>query len=414
MKKRMRSERGTRLLAVLAGAIPLAAGCAAAPVSYGPGVSWTVPMTAPLAAEAIVIPATVHGQGPYLFVIDPDAQASLIDRGVAEALGLYTGPDSWVGFLEAQDRVVRRRPYEVLWFRSGDLSLENVVMYSAPAGTLYAGGRPVQGVLGRDVLSTTIVLDVDRDAGVVRLALTGHQAPLAAAVRIPGQRISVDGPERKVVIPARVGDAEVDLAVTLSAAQTAVWSSAGRGASSGDPARRAAVVVDDLPAAELTLGGDRDWRVRRGLLDGVLGQDYLARYRVRFDGDQHDLWLAPRDHDLGAGAAARIGRWGDTFRHCAALGCVEVAFVADGLAVMPTAEAPASRFDVVLEALDASGAPLGRPLLRASIGDGARVVLAAAELSAWPGAARFRVVDASPHGSPCGEAACFVALTGAD
>jgi hypothetical protein len=69
---------------------------AATPVSYRSGTNWTIPMVGPLDNGRIIVPVTIHGRGPYLFALDPSA-LSLIDRGVAEELGLYSqGVLGWV------------------------------------------------------------------------------------------------------------------------------------------------------------------------------------------------------------------------------------------------------------------------------------------------------------------------------
>jgi hypothetical protein len=380
------------------GVLALGAGCAASPpIGYSSGVRWTVPLVDPLDGGALLIPASIHGKGPFLFALDPDAQVSLIDRGVAAELGLYTPPSRWVRFVDERDRTVPRRPYEVLRFEAGDLRVENVVMYSAPAGSLRGDGRVVHGVLGRDLLSRTIVIDVDRDRGVVRLALTGHQQPPAEARRVRGWvHKPHDGPVRKLILPVRTeAGTRLALAVDLAARRTAVHERLRERLGAV-----AALHVDGVVAGDVALEPLADRRVRASDYDGVLGQDVLARYRVVFDPDARTLWLAPRAANPAALVSERLARWGDALA-CADVGCVRLRPHGSGERGRTVIErsdgAPASWHHVVLQALDQDGRPLPLPLVRVAVRE-AKAPSTVEELvpAAYRRAAGFRVVDATP------------------
>ena len=70
----------------------LAAGCTVgAPPGFSSGERWTFPLVGPLEDGLLLTPATVHGHGPYLFAIDPDANVSEIDKQVVEDAGLRIG-----------------------------------------------------------------------------------------------------------------------------------------------------------------------------------------------------------------------------------------------------------------------------------------------------------------------------------
>ena len=383
-----------RLLGVV-GISTLCACAAAPPVGYTGGVRWNVPLVAPLDGAELVIPAMVHDQGPFLFLLNPDQQVSLIDRGVADSLKLFTPPDSWKNLANSDDNMIPARPYEVMRWQAGDLSIRNVRMYSVKAGSMWYRGMPLAGVLGTDLLSRTIVLDVDRDRGMVHLSLTGHHVKPNPATRVKGRVHRRRFPIRKVVVPVTLerndGPRQIELAVDLSAQRTAVWNDLL-------PSPDTPLVIGDERVEDLQLDGYSDMRPDAGDYDGILGQDILSRYRVTLDQDRRVLWLAPRPNSLHSMAAERISRWGDTFARCQVLGCVSFAHDASGgLLAKRDPQAPAQAFEVVLEALDAQGQPLPG-LLRTRVDPG-EVTALSDVLANFPGqpAASYRVVDASPH-----------------
>ena len=69
----------------------LAACTVGAPPGFSSGDSWAFPLVGPLEDGVLLVPVTVNGKGPFLFLIDPDAPASSIDEGLAGSLDLYGG-----------------------------------------------------------------------------------------------------------------------------------------------------------------------------------------------------------------------------------------------------------------------------------------------------------------------------------
>jgi len=69
---------------------PVGCGGGGAPSGFSKGDRWTFPLVGPLEDGVLLAPATVHGKGPYLFAIDPDAGISAIDQQVAADAGLTT------------------------------------------------------------------------------------------------------------------------------------------------------------------------------------------------------------------------------------------------------------------------------------------------------------------------------------
>ncbi len=408
--------RRTALAALAAlGVASVTAACGATtPVWYENDdgkTTWTLPLVDPLADAELVVPVFIENKGPYLFLIDPDATRTIIDRGVAEALDLY--PKDYVRLLNQRDKTVPRRVFEVLEFRTGDLRAKKFDVIAAPAGTLGRGQRSLHGIIGSDLLSRTIVVQVDRDAGVVRLSLTGHEQLPAGA-----HAVQADLHRGTLRIAATVqGRREVDLIVNLARRTSSLRRSIMDELDLPvQPVREE--VVDDTgdhvfanARAEVSPLAFNGFRVERASFvnyvdkrepfdityHGELGQNVLSRFQVVVDRNNERLWLAPRNGDLAAGAATRLARWGDAFTRCAATGCAALAFdpTTRSLQVARDPAAPA-RYDVVIEALDAAGNPVPAPLLRATVGDQPVAVPDVAVRAEYAGAVGFRVVDATP------------------
>src|ERR1043165_6055566 len=70
----------------------LLAGCASTGTSgFSKGDHWTFPLVGPLEDGQLVTPATVRGHGPYLFLIDPDANLTVIDKQIVDEAQLLMG-----------------------------------------------------------------------------------------------------------------------------------------------------------------------------------------------------------------------------------------------------------------------------------------------------------------------------------
>ena len=62
-----------------------ATGCSVgAPPGFSSGDRWAFPLVGPLEDGLLITPATVHGHGPYLFAIDPDATVSAVDKNIVD------------------------------------------------------------------------------------------------------------------------------------------------------------------------------------------------------------------------------------------------------------------------------------------------------------------------------------------
>lgn len=280
---------------------------AAKPVYYqGDDTRWEVELIDPERPE-LVVEATVHGAGPYLFILDPDAPRSVMDDQVARDLDLYSD-HRYVRVVNQNDVSVPRKFYEVLALDVGELHVRNVKVLNAPAGSLRVGERQVHGILGADLLSRTIVVGIDRDRGTVSLALTGHAT-------VPANAAHVDGwlHYGSLYVPMRVGGRTLTMQVRLSSAVSTLRSEILRELGRAGAPGSVAIVDETGTALRLEGGGvldvaldsvltesvrfyrHGDQRERFDLTyDGVLGQDILSRYHVVVDRDRKTLHLAPR------------------------------------------------------------------------------------------------------------------------
>jgi hypothetical protein len=413
-----------------------AATCAASRPSFikGSATTWTIPLVGPLENAELVIPVTIEDQGPFLMVIDPGAP-SAIDREIGDRLGIEI-VNLRGRSVNQEDQVVGYRVYRAEGFGPPGMQYYRGLFMGLPRGSYRLANMPVDGLFGD--LGSTLIVDVDRDAGVVRIAYTGHEQAPAGGVRLP-MDVNYGLPTVDSVIHHAGKQVNARLVVDLRQPYSRVWAkvaeqaglafAADRQVQIGDeygtwvgvpaPQEAADVVFSrQLPAEPIAFAEYNDKRRYEDVpFEGVLGQDVLSRHRVLFDQDHEALWLAPRDADLGERAAARISRWPELAR-CAATGCA-VAGIAPPqgelgspkLIVSRAPDAPGSALEIVIQALDAAGKPLPVPLLRASLAAGQDEVSATyLAKSLYATAAAFRVVDASPFPPSCTGESCIVAV----
>ena len=404
------------------------------PVYFKGGKAWTLPLVAPLEHDQLVVPVTINGKGPYLFLVNPMA-TSTIDEGLAKQLDLYhkreAGEGGYIHVQTEEDHLVVRPIYEVQAAQAGDLGLQNFVVLGVPAGSLTFRGQPVYGILGGDLLTITIVIDIDRDGGVLHLALSGHQKLPADLHPVP----SVRQKGLMIVAAAVAGQAAGRFVVDPGTRESRIWPALAKaaGAAFGPPLEHidvtgttvqfpgygAAVklaLVDAGITVEMAFAGLADRRFAQEDFEGMLGESFLSRFRAVIDNDKPVLWLGPRDHDLAARRSERISRWGGPFAACAATGCAEVLAGVDD-ANQPQMEVhrdPALHglgYEVVLEAVSAAGAALPAPMLRVTFAPTVDVVSPRSMDLVAPLAAGavYRVVDASPYFLPCQDGECFTA-----
>jgi hypothetical protein len=294
------------------------------------------------------------------------------------------------------------RVYELETLGSGDLQMDHLKLFSEPGGEQFRG-VPVAGKIANDLLSSTIIVGIDRDRGVLTLALTGHEVRPDGAVSIEGLML-----HGNLVVPILLGDKTIHVVITTGSLFSALWPDLLHGLPPapeplvmGDKqiarAIAPAIRVGDFTATDVMFANFADQRVRRDAFDGTLGIDLLSRYDVLVDDDQGRLWVAPRDTDLVAHAADRISRW-KRFAGCAQAGCAQITLDGSHLTVVPDPAAGPDPYEVVLEAVDAQSKGAGQPF---------GLVLDGEQKLDVPPAAGYRVIDASPfpphctHDGPC-------------
>jgi hypothetical protein len=385
------------------------AGCSVgAPPGFSGGDHWTFPLVGPLEDGLLVTLASVHGHGPYLFAIDPDANVTAVDKGVVEEAGLRTG----IGprRIDETDTGQPRFYAELLDFKIAGLTIERRDAMVFPIGFYDAEGRHIRGVLGRDAIADSMVFGFDRDQGIATLSTAkAFKAPpdaipiryeslssassefvtnvdrQQAAAQGEGQlgmpASSVNPPPRRLAT-AQIGRATFAMHLDLGAATGQLLESRW------DRAHLAPVdarfhLVDEAAtardfaragvASEVTVAGARTFNVtfapyvdkRFGEnVDGTLGLDFFRPYAVYANWDRKTFFLRLRG-DLAATATARLGRWGAAIPACPHPGCVTAALASggSGVAIDVTRDAEAAHralevFLGVTPAVGKTAAPL--------------------------------------------------------
>lgn len=465
----------------------LAAACVVgAPPGFSSGDRWSAPLAAPLEGGPALVPVSINGKGPFLFMIDPDSDVSSIEERIAAALDLYTVQAGDVA--DESDTMRTVRTAEVREITVGTLKVANRVVRLHRNGSFGFNGRPIDGLLGRDVVSDSLILHIDRDRGQMILATQGHLDPPPDAVSAPLRRFN-----DRFLARARIGGEEVEMYLDFAAPASLLWPEVMQKLGLRR-ARVRATLVDHLGTARqvdfggiaptLAVGdaavdnhlilpfGDRRFRPQD--YDGALGENFLSRFLVTVNWHKKRVYLKARQADLGALASERLGRWGATMAKCKTPACVTVSIerpgapappaggvrggapappapgsagsaapappapgsgeptsggeataAADGAATAPAAASPpagapppagpialvATRepwtrdltYEVVLEALNPDGSPIGLPLLLVTFPKGAETITARAGIAPYAAAASFRVVDMSPFPRPCDE-----------
>jgi hypothetical protein len=418
-----------------------------APPGFSKGDSWTFPLVGALENGQLITPVFVQDKGPYLFLIDPDAPVSSLDEGLVDELK----PDHVVltsRYDDEQDTTHPLKVADILDLKIGTLDVHFRSMWVLPVGVFDTAGRRIRGVIGRDIITDGTVFGFDRDAGVAYLTTPkGFTAPEGASTfgfRVLNNRMDeakensfVGGaiavnPAPRHIADVKVNGASVQLHVDLgepaSQLREEKWKAANL-----QPAPAKAVLVDEIGtvrqvdhggvAQDVAIGGvtvhglrfvpfdDRRWE--REDIDGTLGLDYFRQLSVWTDWNNNKVYMVPRASDLGAGTKARIDRWGSqVLSSCPHTACFEVTVLQPGGgdasnapgagAIVKVHRDDAAKdlsVELVLEPVDQSGKPLGKPFTVASFPKGADELTTQLDPS-W-GDATLRVVDASPFARQC-------------
>jgi hypothetical protein len=429
------SRRGRHppLAVALAAALGLA-GCTSGPppgFAGGTGDRWAFPLVGALEDDLLIAPVTIDGRGPFLFGIDPDANASLIDERLVKELKLVTrkGPDR----VDESETKHPRFYAEVNALELGTLIVERRDAMIVKVGTLDVNGRRIHGMIGKDVLADSFVFGFDRDQGFGYLTTVKAFKPPPGAIALPFVILPSRLPNAQVLpTPRRLVRASIggepftlhlDLGAAASQLRESLWARAKL-----TPKDVNAAVIDEvgMPRAVTKAGisegvtvgsaaaaklafvpyADKRWSDRE--IDGTLGLDFFRAYTVWLDGEGKTCHVGPR---RPVEPKIRITRWeSGALDRCTQLGCVTVRLVDPlagkpvdparphpGLVLSITREEPAGGMglEVILEA---TGRP-ELPRLVVNLPPTADRVIEHLRPE-WVGAALV-VVDASPYPRQC-------------
>lgn len=442
----IRAALASQLLGLL-GLLATTACAGGAPPGFSSGDAWVFPLVGPLENGVLITPVMFGDQGPFLFVIDPDASASSLDLGLAAQLGFHTalGPR----LIDETDTSRPTRVAEVPAMTVGTLTIKGRVMSLHPDGAFATDGRAIRGVLGRDVVADSLVFGFDRGAGVGFLATRESFSAPATAIRISygketmrrgdTEPTSLGGPTGNVprrVAKAKVNGVATELHLDLGAVQSQLAQDRWKGARLA-PVPYKATVIDELAttravekagiANHVELGaasamglvmipyGDRRFDAED--VHGTLGLNFFAPYKVWADWHDSAFYLVPRDGDA-EGVAERIARWdAPVLTRCKEPGCARARLEANAelevvtLVITRDQDVADLAYELLLEAVGADGQPLGLARLIATFVPGEREIRQ--KLPPTFADARFRVLDVDPFVRVCPkpDAGCVFELT---
>ncbi len=445
----------TLLFAALAAA---SGSCAVgAPPGFSDGDLWTFPLVAPLEDDLLLVPVYVQDRPePLLFMIDPDSRQSSIDNALQSELKPYSvqAPEE----VTEKDEKVPIFVAEIMKIKVGDLEVRNLKMRVHNAGTFYSGGRVVRGILGRDVIADSLIFAADRDRGVAYLATQGNLSPPPGAIEVGFRHFF-----HRQLASIKINDkSSFDVHLDIGARTSMLMQGALAKASLPRLNVRATLVDEYGAKREETTGGLAakvllgkaevdgvlflpfgDRRVDKEDLQGALGQNFFSRFNLTMNWDKKKMWLKPRSGDLIGTSRERIRRWGNLFDKCKNPACISVQLVREEAPAAPAPAAPAAPapaapaggvtpeppvtppppatgavkeirilredlasidYEVLLEAIDADGKPLGLPRLLAHLPGGIPTLTERTLAPQYASAATFIVLDVSPFPRPCASA----------
>jgi hypothetical protein len=444
----------------------LVTGCTSGkPSGFPTGDRWAFPLVGPLEDGLLITPVSVRGHGPYLFLIDPDANISVIDKQVADEAGLVLGQGP--ARVDEAGSEQMRGYAELVDLKVGNLTIARRQVMLVPSDFYNTDGRRVNGVLGNDVLGGSLVFGFDREQGIATLATTKVFAPPPDAIAVAYQVTPIDPvsaptsgggvtmggtsdhdeasrvgvrtrddsarldvtPLSRRVAAAQIGGVKVamhlDLGAATSELRESLWSKVKappvdvklrlvdevatvrevtRAATASDVALGAA------KTAQITLAPYVDKRFGIPKLDGALGLDFFRPFAVYASWDTSTFYLKPRG-DAAATAVARLGRWGADVPSCPHPGCVTATLTqTDGglrLDIVRDPEAANHPLEVRLGVTPGPG-KTASPLV-AELPSKADKITGGVPAS-YDGAT-LTVLDVSPFTRPCaGDGGCVFAL----
>jgi hypothetical protein len=407
------------------------AGCAlGAPPGFAPHdrTSWSFPLVDPLADHRLVTPVYVDGHGPFLFAIDPDAPATVVDADLVHASGLVMfGCERAI---DHRDVTFPMCHSDLPSVRVGELQVSSLRARVVSGGALFEDMRAIRGVLGHDITVDSLVFGFDRERGVAWLATEdSFQAPDGARVlaydkaarrvaapewQVPRRMVhaAIDGVEHALHVdlgraaselrPSYWDDAKLD----RKAASLAILDDLGRGRAVDRVGIADRVTVQGVARQRVAFVAFDDRRYFHAETDGTLALDFFEPFRVEADWHHARIYLTPRV-DSRQVRTARLARWGAPIATCRHAGCVELVLSDTALEVMP--EPVDGDLDIVAHATSRAGAAL--PALEIVVPRGTAKF--AMELDERYRDATLEVIDAAPFARTCANGGACVVVPGA-
>lgn len=312
-----------------------------APPGFSSGDLWTVPMVAPLENDLLLVPVSIDGEGPFLFMVDPDSPSSSIESSLQSSLNLYASRAA-TQVQNEDDHLVRIVLAEVKKMTVGTLSIRNMKVRVHDDATFWSGGRRVRGILGRDVISDSLIYSFDRDRGMMYIGTQGH-------LKVPKDAMPLGFTQsysrhRRYLASFKINRKhKVTMHLDLGARTSMLWPALIKEyklptlpvqAELVDEYGTRRVVNSGTMAGILTAKKTetnavvmlpyQDKRLEPEELDGIIGQNFWSKYNVTVNWHHKKFWMQPRSTDLASLSKERIARWGDQLAGCANPACIQV------------------------------------------------------------------------------------------
>ncbi len=355
-----------------------------APPGFSSGDLWTVPLVAPLENDLLLVPVSINGEGPFLFMIDPDSPTSSIESSLQAGMKLYASRSASQVQTE-EDHLVRIIFAQVNKLTVGTLSVRNMRLRVHDDATFWSGGRRVRGILGRDVISDSLIYSFDRDRGKMYIGTQGNlKTPEGSMPLSFSQSFSR---HRRYLASIRINKKhKVTMHLDLGARTSMLWPKLMKKYRMPSiPVQ--AELVDEYGTRRVVTSGTiagiieakkivtnavlmlpySDKRLEPEDLDGIIGQNFWSRYNVTVNWHHKKFWVQPRSNRLADLAEERIGRWGDSLSTCTDPACVKVTLVGGPARNEAPAERPATE---EAPPAPAAGAPASPPVPTAPVAGG--------------------------------------------
>jgi hypothetical protein len=131
----------------------------------------------PAGGVTVLAPVMIKGQGPFIFVVDTGASVSLIDRPLANRLGLpVSGDAQQVEGIGGTQTVI---PVQISGWNLDKINLPNITIDKSSFSSLELGGNAV-GLLGSDVWNDFGAVTIDYNKQTITVYKQGARSPTRA------------------------------------------------------------------------------------------------------------------------------------------------------------------------------------------------------------------------------------------